>query len=151
MSLDRQAVEDEIAELERKAAALRQYLGEVPSDAEPVIPVVGPSGNEVKPRFDLRQRVVAKRTEAAPTSGNRPCGCGPTGRHRKGCSLAGSSVALAPKSARTGRVPFSEATYDKVRNKLEKDSEWEIVADMGLDAGEVSRIAESESYEEYAS
>jgi hypothetical protein len=39
---------------------------------------------------------------------NRLCGCGPTGRHKKVCKLAGSGVKPAPKTTPAKRDTFDE-------------------------------------------
>lgn len=77
----------------------------------------------------------------------------------KGCSIChtpGHNAKTCPerpeakvREMASGRKAFSEMTYDKVRKALETKSGWEIVADMGLEAKEVSLIAESEDYEAY--
>lgn len=136
-------------------------------ERDPVVDVPIPRTGEPKrrKRVDLRERIAEKRKGGTASSPCEDCGSKGT-KHKKGCpkswakkgetmrtpvpvSAPALKVGRGEARMENGRPIFSEATYDKVMKRLERDGEWEIVADLGIDASEVSRIANSESYEDY--
>jgi hypothetical protein len=77
--------------------------------------------------------------------------CGSTGtRHFKWCEEAGGTGAVGLKTNKSGRIPFSESTYNTVKSLLNAGTPaFSIVSDKGFDAEEVKKIEESKSYDRY--